>query len=142
MKIQTNYSQMTDEQLCTEMKHRFETFGETLGGYESGGIRITINNQELWLDIINDDGSLEFSNDFDDPGNVYLVIEPEHKIYHDVLIRLVTAKYRVYQIDEFKEEVDQQMQLCLRKCELCRINTINPISGHLDLLSDITKVFK
>lgn len=124
MKIQTNYIAMTDEQLATELKHRYETFGKTLGGYEEGGLKTTINNKERWLDSVNDDGSLEFVESFDsEPGDVCLLIEPEQDIYHETLINLLTAKYQIYHIGKFEEETDQQEQLDLRKCEICRENS-------------------
>lgn len=135
MKLQTKYSEMTNEQLCTELKHRFETFGETLGGYQEGGLKITINNNEVFLDNVNDDGSLEFVNNFNsDPGDTCLIIDPEHDIYYLTLIDLLTAQYQIYHIGTFSHEEYQWNQLEDRSCEICRESAKKyQIPGHLEI---------
>lgn len=120
MKIQTNYDTMTNEQLLTELSHRFSTFGETLGGYESGGLKISIQQQEYWLDDCTTNGSLEFNLDFENPGNVDLVIEPENKQYRELLLQLLKVSYKIQNLDDKFSSRSQQEQLQDRMCKVCR----------------------
>lgn len=159
MRIQhiTPETTLTNEELFLELEHRLSTFGETLGGYETGGIKITYHSEmwgdkEYWINYLETDENnqmwmylIENTQGITSPDDIPLLVFEDNTQFRDVLIQALTAKYQVYHLDEFKEEVDQQDQLKGRKCEICRENTTPvtphsleelpaPMQGHFDII--------
>lgn len=142
MKLQTSYDTMTDKELFIEMKHRLETFGDTLGGYQTGGIKIARNNKELWLNDLNENEcrielNIADPNSEDPEKEPDEIVTQEDEHFRELLLTLLQAKYQLYNLFKFSEERDQQQQLANRQCETCRCSILEepmhePIAGHME----------
>jgi len=154
MRINKNYEKMTDAELFNELDHRLSTFGETLGDYESGGIKVnyksqTLGNKDYWVQYLDRSEHwiciflVEDTQGINSNDDTPLIVFEDNPQFRDILLQGLKNKYQFYQNSEFKEEVDQQEQLKDRKCKICRENNIpdssefleplrGPLSGHFD----------
>jgi hypothetical protein len=131
---------MSNEQLEQEANHRFATFGETLGGYETGGIEVTYNGHQYWVDDVTDQtGAIALVKEFEAPSKIIRVKKASDQ-YRSLLLQILTARYQIANNSSYPEEsVDQATQLANIRCMICQdLHFLNkePISDHLEIIED------
>lgn len=122
MKLQTNYDQMTNEQLFIELYHRVSTFGDNLSTYTSGGEKITYEDQELWLGDLdtNNQSFTLLDNPLEEETENYHKITKEHKDYKNILLQLLQTTLNTFPYDAWPGNPEnQQEELMIRTCIVC-----------------------
>lgn len=157
MKLQTNYDNMTDMQLFLELQHRYDTFGESLGGYQEGGIQIGLWGELVWLNYLEDDlngQAIHLAFRFDPETEEDIVVyRQDEKRFREILLLALEEKFTLFNACSYDGQRDQQEYLEDMKCTVCEENCSPtypesleavpaPLPGHFDVREQPTFPFQ
>ncbi len=118
MKIQTNYDQMTDEQLYEELRHRVETFYAVIDQAYRRHFEVDFHGEIGTLEgLSNNSILLHWFQDINEKEEIV----PNHRNYRSLLLAFLTVPFRILGIErDFATEVSQEQFLQRYECSICR----------------------